>query len=1575
MRNERPQPAVAGSSSTSTSTSTREVPPAYAHAMQFSVLGPLVVEGDDGPIDVPGRKERTILALLLAHAGGSVLNEQIAEALWGEDLPPSARKSVQAHIAKLRRSLATVNSSTPVLMTRGAGYVLEVADEAVDAIRFERLVADGRHVVSNGSPADAAAAFREALELWKGVAYQDFLNAAFASLESDRLTELRRSAFEDLVEARLALGHHRELVPDLERVVAEEPLRERHWAQLMLALYRSSRQADALGAYDRCRETLGDELGIDPSEELQRLQTAILRHDPQLAHDDTLGVWVEVERAARVGAATGRAATARADLVRARDVIADNVIRLPVGGGEEPRRPADQRSRDACPYKGLAPFGTDDAAVFAGREALIGSLLARLSGPGLVGLVGTSGSGKSSLLRAGVVPAILAGSLPGSHRWRCAVLRPGERPMSALAHALGAAGLSAPTIGTATGALADDDPDVRLLLLVDQLEEVFTACRSIEERIAFLDELVSSVSAGASVVAAIRADHYGRCVEHPAFARALAADHVPVGPMAPDELRRAIEVPAQCADATIEPGVADELVHQAVGAPGALPLLSTALVDLWHRGAGSLRFDDLHASGGLDGAVARLAERAYLVLPEKGRETARRVLVRLAGAGEGDAVVGRRVSFDELRSLPDPGVADVVDHLVTARLLTSEDDAVEVAHEALFREWPRLRAWLDDDAEGRRLHRHLRESAAEWDRGGRDAGDLYRGVRLTAAMEWAAERGLDLADAERAFLDASRKASEMEGDRQRRANRRLRVLVAGITAFLVVALVAGGAALVQQGRASRAASVATAQRLGAQALIEENLDLAALLAREAVAIDDSIDTRSALLSVLLRSPAAIATMPDTGDRIQWIELSPDSATLLAVDNRGKVGLYHARALERTVVLDVELPNDVARFSPDGSSLALARIDADTGRPVLSIVDPRTGEATSEVILAEGVEVADLALALDARHLVTAERGGGPISLAPRDAVTGQPTGRDVALPAGAKLMSLAFSPNASTMLTAERRGGSLVLVPRDPTSAAQEGPPVAIPQGAGSAWSYTPDGRFVVASAQRSGTVVLDGRTLRPVRRFPWGGDFVMSADGRTLAIVSDGQRLATADIRTGRLRVTEVALPPVPTADDGLDLSDDGRTLAVVGGEDGDDVTLVDVRSGRTIETLEGHPGPVRGVEIASDGRTLFTSGFEGLVIAWDLTGERRMGRRSTWTRGAEAMFGPAQEVGPSAVSPDGRTLAYGTNDGRLVLFDIASGRVTKEFRIWSPRDRDRYAGPPLIFGDIYDGDDVITVVYAPGGDRIAVGGTHPEAKVVDLASGTVRRLPPQGDGPVLALDFFPDGRTLAVGGSSDGVVAMLDVVEGGRVGAIDTPRTDLRPDVGAHVWRLAISPDGERIATYTRPASPDPNSLDVWDVDTGRRLVSVRPEDPILKTIAWAPSGISVATGGISGLLEVWDAQTGERSTLEEPAVDGFVESLAFSPSGRLLAVAGSFETLRLFEARTLRPIGTSLTSGEWPTVADFLDDDTVFARTLDGEALQWRIDAPTLAERACELAGRALTPGEWRSLLPDRPYAPAC
>ena len=275
----------------------------------------------------------------------------------------------------------------------------------------------------------------------------------------------------------------------------------------------------------------------------------------------------------------------------------------------------------------------------------------------------------------------------------------------------------------------------------------------------------------------MRADYYGRCAAYPELARLLGAGNVFVGPMGREELRRAIELPARRAGLRVESGLADALLADVEGRPGALPLLSSALLELWQRRDGdALALAGYQRSGGVRGAVARQAEQAYERLDPEGRTLARRVLLRLAGEGEGDAVVRRRAARSEFEG---EAVGQVLDVLAAARLVTISEGEVEVAHEALLREWPRLRTWLEEDAEGRRLHLHLINAARGWDSAGRDPAELYRGARLASALDWTDRHERELDGLERAFVGASRAEAELEGERQRRANRRLRVLLAG----------------------------------------------------------------------------------------------------------------------------------------------------------------------------------------------------------------------------------------------------------------------------------------------------------------------------------------------------------------------------------------------------------------------------------------------------------------------------------------------------------------------------------------------------------------------------------------------------------------------------------------------------------------------------------------------------------------------------------------------------------------------------------------------------------------------------
>ncbi len=254
--------------------------------MRFHVLGPLEVLGDGGdPLTIAGSKERTVLANLIARAGVVVSFDDLIDELWGDNPPRTAEKTLGSYVSRLRKTLERGRAPDlvgDVIATLGGGYVLAPNGHDIDAIRFEELAKDGRDLLDEGREEAAAGVLDEALSLWRGAAYQGLRYTNFGASEGERLQEIRRSAIEDRIDADLATGSDTTLVAQLEGVVREEPLRERRWAQLMLALYRAGRQAEALEAYRRAREGLVNELGIEPGPALQEVQAAILGHDPLL---------------------------------------------------------------------------------------------------------------------------------------------------------------------------------------------------------------------------------------------------------------------------------------------------------------------------------------------------------------------------------------------------------------------------------------------------------------------------------------------------------------------------------------------------------------------------------------------------------------------------------------------------------------------------------------------------------------------------------------------------------------------------------------------------------------------------------------------------------------------------------------------------------------------------------------------------------------------------------------------------------------------------------------------------------------------------------------------------------------------------------------------------------------------------------------------------------------------------------------------------------------------------------------------------------------------------------------------
>ena len=463
----------------------------------------------------------------------------------------------------------------------------------IDAHRFEQLARQGRDMLRD-DPAAAAAALRAALDLWRGGALEDFAYDDFARDYATRLEDLRLAAIEDRVDADLRAGRHRDVIGELEQLTVRHPHRERFVAQQMIALYRSGRQAEALRAFERYRHTIGDELGIEPSPELRRVEEQVLLHDSHLAP----------------------ASPSQPDLVSA-----------------------------VNPFKGLHAFTEADAERFFGRDRLVADVVRRIAGGRrLVALVGASGSGKSSVLHAGLVAALRKGAVDGSEDWLIAPMVPGDHPFREAEAALSRAALDAP--GGLGELLTDPEdgllraclrllPDMssRVVLVIDQFEELFTLGAPPPERDRFVRnlEVVLDDPYGRVVVAVgLRADFYGRPLEYPAFAQLLADGIVNVVPLMPDELEAAAEEPAARAGATLEPALLVQLLSDVAGQAGGLPLFQYALTELFDRRDGAiLTLDAYDEMGGVSGAIARRAEDLFLALDPDERDAVKQLFLRL----------------------------------------------------------------------------------------------------------------------------------------------------------------------------------------------------------------------------------------------------------------------------------------------------------------------------------------------------------------------------------------------------------------------------------------------------------------------------------------------------------------------------------------------------------------------------------------------------------------------------------------------------------------------------------------------------------------------------------------------------------------------------------------------------------------------------------------------------------------------------------------------------------------------------------------------------------------------------------
>jgi basic membrane lipoprotein Med (substrate-binding protein (PBP1-ABC) superfamily)/DNA-binding SARP family transcriptional activator len=723
--------------------------------MEFRVLGALEAGAGTTVADLGPPKQRALLAILVLHAREIVSVDRLTDLLWADDPPRTAAHSIQIYVSELRKALEPI-AGRRLIHTRAPGYQLEVSADEVDAKRFEALVAQGTAQLHEGNHTEAIESLRAALELWRGPALSDFVYEEFAQPYVQRFHDLHLDAVEALAAAELAAGQAGRVVPLLEAAIRDDPLRERSRELLMLALYRSGRHPEALRTYDRFRELLVEELGLEPSPPLQRLRDRVLLHDPTLVPP-------------------------------------------------EPDKPAQGRMRN--PYKGLQAFGEGDAKDFFGREALVERLIAALAaGQRLIALVGPSGSGKSSVVAAGLVPRLRAGTLPGSERWSIVPVAIGPDPAADARTAITRATRAA---GGRTDELPSSMDGERLILVFDGFEQLFTAADE-SRRTQFLASLAEAVSDPTSrlvVILTLRADYYDRPLQHQEFGEAFVPGVVHVLPMSARELEAAIVTPAEGVGVRVEPALLAELVAETVSRPGSLPLLQFALTELFEaRSSTEVTHAAYAALGGLRGVLSRRAEAAFLGLGAEEQRVGIQLFLRLVRLGRGAADSRRRLTLAELTDLGIDAVAlsEVLTTFGRHRLLTFDHDpvtqqaTVELAHEALLTEWERLAGWIDRHRSALRRRDALLAAVDEWELSGRDPEYLLGGGRLAELDAWSHEGSLDLATREREFLEAGlireRAAGEAETARaedHQRLARTARLRLIGLAVALIVLVAAG----------------------------------------------------------------------------------------------------------------------------------------------------------------------------------------------------------------------------------------------------------------------------------------------------------------------------------------------------------------------------------------------------------------------------------------------------------------------------------------------------------------------------------------------------------------------------------------------------------------------------------------------------------------------------------------------------------------------------------------------------------------------------------------------------------------
>jgi len=1221
--------------------------------------------------------------------------------------------------------------------------------------------------------------------------------------------------------------------------------------------------------------------------------------------------------------------------------------------------------RGEPPYRGLARFEVEDARLFFGREYVTERLAVLAASPSELPLllVGASGAGKSSLLRAGLLARLRedAGSGPDSADGAqiCDLTASGVSDLAELVAKMA----TAP--GPGRGAL-----------IVDQFETIFTLCPDEAERRSLITALCD-LARTSLVVLALRADYYDQVLPYPGLVRALQERHVLLGAMTAQEVRRAVVEPARLARTDVAGGLVevvladlaprgtDGAAEQAAYDPGALPLLSHAMLTAWDNSKGGvLTVADYLAGGGIKEALTQSAERAYASLTAEQQLLARRLFLRLVHVADdlppsraavplGDLVEGLdqpTLATGVAESAGASGNADaerVLEVFIDERMITVDTGAAQLTHDALLTAWPRLRTWIEESAEDLRAQRRIAQGARVWAETGREEAALWRGSQLAAAVPWSTDpdkRAALLPEA-RAFVDASVAAGTARERLDRRRTRRLRTIIAFLSVLVLAVGALTGYAFEQRQVAASAEAAAIASRNAANsrevAFLADQLraqDPAAAAQLSAVSYEYA-RTPEATASVLESSGApSVARIEDSASAVQWAAVSPDKRLLVAAGADGTLRLWNVAVPGRPVLVSTLTqankmePLYTAAFSPDGKVIAAAGAgqvvklwavsgsdSASTGLHVVPMAAPLTGP---------GNTIYSVAFSHDGQLLAAGSADGTVRLWDVADMSHPSPVGKPLKVTGAGTpngyVESVAFSPDDRT-LAAGTAGKTVwlwnVVRPAKPVSF--KSMPLTGPGAQVSGVAFSPDGRTLAATSQDNKVWLW---SVQP------GGAGKKSTSKKNSKKAGPGPGQAKpAGTLTGATNWTNT-----------LAFSPGGSSLAV--GTSDASVLIYDLAT-RTVSATLPQPQPVTSVSWDGPG-TIAATNADGDIALWALP---------------SPVLAAAAGADAVAYSPDGTTIAVGGSSVQL----------------WNAGTHALLAAHSLSSGVI-----VNALAFSRNGAVVAVALSNGTGALVNG-----RTLRPLGKPFAISatntaesLAFSPDGSELVTGGD-DGTVRLFDVTDPAHPRQLTSVH-----DSGDSVYTVAFAPDGATVAA----ASVD-DDVRLWHVSTGAggtagMLTRIGPVLSGMASyaigLAFSPDSHLLAVGSADKTVLLWDVANPARPVeLGAPLTgpSGYVWAAAFSPDGKTLAVGVTDHTVWLWNvAQPAHPVLIATLTGPADhvyAVAFSPSGSQLAATSYDGSVWLWDTSTAAARNAICANLGQPLTRAEWSSYVPGVPYRASC